>query len=741
MTPTLLGTEARLTRGDLAELRQEALLLAIALLLAFAFLALVVMVAVPSLFFNSWEGPTITAYAMIALAVITYLARSLGVQVAALLLVGGLSLTSTWLLQVYPVSVVAPWLTLIIVLAAALLGRWAGIGAAMTLSVILLGSPIQLSDPTARAAWMSSLILNWVMAAFGWITSHPIYQALNWAWNSYLLAVARTEELRDRQGELNRTVKSLNEAYYRLEQASRDLERAREAAAYARELKARFAANISHELRTPLNLIIGFTEMMATVPHLYGGHPLPVRYRSDIEAVNRNAKHLASLIDDVLDLSQIDAGRMGLYREWSSLCELTNEATRAVEALFTHKKLRLVTRVPASLPPVYVDRARIRQVLINILANAAKFTDRGGATVIVTQEINELVVAVSDTGPGIAPADLPKLFQEFQQLDTPLGREYATNGLGLAISKDFIELHGGSMWAESRLGEGTVFRFSIPLQQNVASRSLHRPWETWARLIPDSSEEKFPTIAVLSEDPASARLLQRYLDGYRVIPAATNNDVVELMHQGLADALIVINPAALDSERGSLRLPALPSETPIIACSLPDRPSMSKQQGVADYLIKPVSRDRLAAALERLGRPIRRVLVVDDDPEMVRLLAHMIHSISPHYRVLRAYNGKEAVVILREKLPDAIVLDLAMPSLDGYGVLEVLQEMPDESRLPVIVVTARESQNTGAGCWITTITRNGGLGTAELVDCLKSALDTLLLMPHSVSEPQAAAVD
>jgi len=230
-----------------------------------------------------------------------------------------------------------------------------------------------------------------------------------------------------------------------------------------RRAKEEFVANVSHELRTPLNMIIGFSEMIPELAHVYGV-ALPPALLSDIAAIRRNSQHLARLVDDVLDLSQVDAGRMALRKEWTSLREIVDEAILAVRALFESKGLSVETQIPSDLPEAFCDSTRIRQVMLNLLSNAGRYVKRGGVQVRVRQEQNELMVTVTDTGPGIAPADQQRLFQPFQQLESSLRHRSGGSGLGLTISKRFVEMHGGKMWLESQVGVGTTFGFSLPVQ-------------------------------------------------------------------------------------------------------------------------------------------------------------------------------------------------------------------------------------------------------------------------------------
>lgn len=287
----------------------------------------------------------------------------------------------------------------------------------------------------------------------------------------------------------------------------------------ARRAKEQFVANVSHELRTPLNMIVGFSEMIIQAPKAYGA-ALPAALRADLDVILRNAQHLASLINDVLDRSQVEAGRMALTRERVALPEIIDEARSGVERLYGSKGLYLRVEVPAELPPVFCDRTRIREVLLNLLTNAARYAEQGGVDLHAWQEGSDVIVSVADTGPGIAPEDAGKLFAPFQQLDGSIRRRYGGSGLGLAISKDFVELHGGKMWLESEKGRGSTFFFRLPIEplalpDSPAWRWLDAEWEYRQRTRPAAipSAAVTPRLLVVEEGTALQRLLGRYLGG------------------------------------------------------------------------------------------------------------------------------------------------------------------------------------------------------------------------------------
>jgi CheY-like chemotaxis protein len=300
-------------------------------------------------------------------------------------------------------------------------------------------------------------------------------------------------------------------------------------------------------------------------------------------------------------------------------------------------------------------------------------------------------------------------------------RPHDGSGLGLAICKRFVELHGGAIWAESERGKGTIFAFTVPLIGNVASVTLRPEWETWVRLPAAAEPER--SIVLVSADEQIQRLFQRYLDAYRILPAADVDEALAIFRQTPVHGIVLTGHPRADLYEQLGRLRAAP------------RGGI----GVAEYLIKPISGERLLQTLARVARKARVVLVVDDDPEMVRLLARMIRSGSRRYQVLRAYGGYSALELLVERRPDVVILDLVMPDLDGYGVLREMHRLEELRSIPVIAVTARgyEAETVAAGAL--SITREGGLSVGELMICLRSSLDAITRSSSSAEGLPAGA--
>ena len=642
---------------------------------------------------------------------------------AALLLFGGLLLCAFASIFLYPSSAAACTLSVVVVAASVLIGPWAGLTVALTGSVVILAVTQQRSDVLSDDIALVSLFLIWSNSVLAFLGAQPLYAALHWAWSSLTQAQEMIKQLRDSRGELGRTSKSLQEACLRLEQLNAELDRARRSAEEARRQKAEFAAAVSHELRTPLNLIIGFSEMMILSPEASYGERLPETYRDDIEAIYRNAAHISHLVDDILDLSQVEAHRMGLHTEKTTLAQIVDEALAAIGTLFRDKGLYLKACIPSSLPSVQVDPTRIRQVLLNLLSNAARFTDDGGVTVGAECNGHEITVSVADTGVGIAPDELPMVFREFRQLGRTAGHG-GGSGLGLAVSKRLIELHGGSMWVESQPGKGSTFYFTLPLTGTVVASPFESDEGVWLRM--SRHADGCRVLAVLDDTQGgeATRVFQRYLDRVEVKRVRSVREASRLAQAGRAQALLV----ASDSN-GYARLvrdrKGLP-DVPVIACSL--RGVMSAYQGIGAqaYLVKPVAREHLLTSLRRVASQARRVLIVDDDPDMVRLLAQMARTSSRRYDVYEATGGEIGLRLLHEVSPDVVVLDLIMPDVDGYQFVEIMRADSRFRETPVVVVTARGYEEQAIRVEALEVVRPAGLTVGETSRCLTATLDVLL---------------
>ncbi|MCX7838270.1 MAG: HAMP domain-containing histidine kinase, partial [Anaerolineae bacterium] len=318
-------------------------------------------------------------------------------------------------------------------------------------------------NSTEPATSLFTLLTTWLLLGILWGIDSRVRHIAQWTSAYYERARTMLEQIYQERTEREQMVADLAHANRQLALMNEKLLAARLLAEEAQRAKAAFVANVSHEFRTPLNMIIGLVDLLLETPDIYGSD-LPPALLEDLEIVHRNCEHLASMITDVLDLSQIEAGRLALHREQVNLAEVIERAVALTQPLIEKKGLSLQVSVPPDLPEVYCDRTRIRQVIVNLVSNAARLTERGSIRITAQHDANQIIVSVSDTGPGIAPEDAQRIFQPFYRGKT--GGQTGS-GLGLSISKHFVELHDGEMSFESTVGVGTTFRFSLPISPFV----------------------------------------------------------------------------------------------------------------------------------------------------------------------------------------------------------------------------------------------------------------------------------
>ncbi len=534
------------------------------------------------------------------------------------------------------------------------------------------------------------VFLNYLTAVAAWLAARQMHIALAWTQNSYTEASDLLNQLRDERLRLASTLKMLEEAYYRITRLNQALIEARSAAETARRLKAEFAANVSHELRTPLNLIIGFSETMANAPETYKNVTWSPTLRGDVEQIYRSSRHLSSLIDDILDLSALEAQQLGLAVEETSLAEVVEEAAAVVRDLYRAKRLYLKIETAPDLPRLRMDGTRIRQVLLNLLTNAIRFTREGGVTITARLVGEAIQIAVADTGIGIAAQDVAKVFEVFGQVDGAISRAHEGTGLGVPLSKRLVELHGGRLWLESQPGRGTTFYFTLPLQPAFKMDRRHLPAQP-----PVPPPTYRDALLVVEPDPLLLRTLRRQLSAYAVIEVDPGVDLTRLIDQHQPVAVLMDTqswPALPDQPEW---ITGLPDDLPLITLSLPGSLKSARALGIANYLIKPVAREQLLDAITALNRAIRTILITDDDPQLVDLLSRMLQSFGPGYTLLKAHSGEEALAGLRRQPVDLLLLDLVMPGLGGMGVLKVMKEDQALAGIPVIVISAQNPDEAG----------------------------------------------
>jgi signal transduction histidine kinase/CheY-like chemotaxis protein len=451
--------------------------------------------------------------------------------------------------------------------------------------------------------------------------------------------------------------------------------------------KSEFLANMSHELRTPLNAIIGYSEMLQEEAEDAGDS---ATYGPDLQKIHAAGKHLLELINAVLDLSKIEAGKMELYLETFDVPQMVRDIAAVVQPLAEKNANRIEVRCDEATGAMRADLTKVRQTLFNLLSNACKFTDHGTVTLRVDSEVVDgadwLRFAVSDSGIGMTPEQVGRLFQDFTQADAATGRKYGGTGLGLALSRRLCWLMGGDIGVESTPGQGSTF--TVRLAATVAEARIevsapHGSTEGGAGL---------GTVLVIDDDASIRDIVQRFLarEGFRVVTAGGGEEGLRLARQLNPDAITLdVMMPGMDGWAVLAALKADPAtaDTPVIMVTMMDDKNLGYALGAADYLTKPIDRERLLAVLAR-HRPGLPILVVDDDPALRELLRRALER--EGYVVVEAADGRAALARIEERVPGLILLDLMMPHMDGFEVLAELRTRPAWRGIPVAVVTAKD---------------------------------------------------
>jgi signal transduction histidine kinase/DNA-binding response OmpR family regulator len=454
--------------------------------------------------------------------------------------------------------------------------------------------------------------------------------------------------------------------------------------------KSQFLANMSHELRTPLNAIIGYSEMLQEDAVQLGAEELV----TDLGKIHASGQHLLGLINAVLDLAKIEAGKMDLYLETFGVSDMVRYVMEIIAPLAQKKANRLEIECDENAGSMYADLTKVRQALFNLLSNACKFTENGTVALGVTREELDgagwLVFSVRDTGIGMTPEQMERLFQEFSQADSSTTRKYGGTGLGLALSRRLCHMMGGDITVESEPGHGSTFTLRLPAEVRGPAAETAMPPST----ISQRAAANDALILVVDDDAAARETMERFLvrEGFSVVTASGGREALRLARELRPDAITldVMMPdldgwTVLAAIKGD---PAL-ADIPAILVTIVDEKNRGYSLGAADYMVKPIDRERLVRMLKNLCRPgARRVLVVDDDDVLRGAVARMLER--EGWSVTEAHNGRAALALFGEARPDVIVLDLLMPEMGGLEFLAEFRRHAEWRHIPVVVVTAKD---------------------------------------------------
>ena len=692
-------------------------------------------IGVAQLFILLYESPTpfpLPAIGLwllltsLSLAVLSLSGRA--PRVARHLLVWGLTAVLLYAMFYLP----APWLPFVgvlLIFCQAMLVQ----GSEFLTGAMLAGTAVYLVTARNYPYLLAGILANLFLAVIiAWLTIRALYTALDWLSKTQRRAEQLLDVTRSQQAELRSTVKSLQITNELRLQAERELLIANKQARESQRMKEQFAANISHEFRTPLSIILGFSEVMYLSPEVYGSLAWPPKLYRDVSQIYRNSRHLMSMIDDILDLSHFEMTGFTLNKQPTELEPLLQEALGMVADLFRNDAVTLKAEIEPDLPLLELDRTRMRQVFLNLLNNACRFTEKGTVCLRAFRHDGEVRIQVVDTGPGVPEEQRARIFTEFYQVDYSLSRKHGGAGLGLAICHRFVRAHDGRIWVDSVMGQGSTFTVALSVEESPPGGQLYRTRDLEARL-----SGKLEPVLVVDPDPSVTSLVQRHLTDYEVIPLA---DGTELEAQVATHHPVAVVWNVTPGERPPA--PVLSVPVPLITCSLPSRAWMADAFGALACLNKPINFEQLNQYIDSLG--VENLLVVDDNSGICQLVERSLAARSDSVTVRVAYDGESGLSAMRQQPPDLLLLDLIMPGLNGRQVFDIMQQDETLAQIPVILLTATDfisEQFAGQNSQLT-VHRSQMLQPLELLHCIQPILKVLpppygnLLADAALGQPQ-----
>ena len=478
------------------------------------------------------------------------------------------------------------------------------------------------------------------------------------------------------------------EARERLEEKNTELQVSQKAAETANEAKSTFLANMSHELRTPLNAIIGYSEMLMEDAEDENEDFIP-----DLDKINNSGKHLLGLINDILDLSKVESGKMELYIEEFDLKKVIDEIESTIKPLVEKNNNELKIDYNSDLKTMTADVTKIRQILLNLLSNSSKFTKEGTITISVTDSKDQdqsIDFTIADTGIGMTPEQVDKVFKPFTQADEKTTRKFGGTGLGLTITKMFAEMMGGDIDLSSEEGKGTTFIVTIPI--TVIDKKKQ---ETSELITETNSEDTKYKVLVIDDDDNAQDMMKKFLEkqDFSILQAKSGEDGLNLAAEHLPDVITLdVMMPEMDGWEvlAALQANETTKNIPVIMLTMANEPDIGYSLGATDYLTKPVNWNELSSVLMRhqIASDSQAILIVEDDETTRDMLRKSLET--NEFKVRTAVNGKEALEKVKQSKPGLILLDLMMPEMDGFEFAEKLRENKEWLDIPVVVITAKD---------------------------------------------------
>jgi CheY-like chemotaxis protein/signal transduction histidine kinase len=497
---------------------------------------------------------------------------------------------------------------------------------------------------------------------------------------------AKNEEIKAQSEEMAAQSIELRKQTEELLQQNVELDQQRLAVEEANRLKSQFLSNMSHELRTPLNSVMALSRVLM----MQASTKLSTEEVNYLEIIERNGKNLLTLINDILDLSKIEAGRMDINPKPFSLRMTIGDIVESIAPLAGEKQIEFHQDIPEDLPPLESDEIRVSQILQNLIGNAVKFTDAGSVTVSVRLNQERFFVRIADTGIGVAEKDLPYIFDEFRQVDGTSARKHEGTGLGLTIARKASRMLGGDITVQSSKEVGSIFTLTLP----IAWRGKKPVLEPLVIRKVSGVKSERKTILIVDDEPDMAAMISRYLlqEGYNTLTATSGSEALILAERErpFAITLDIIMPDMDGWEvlQGLKKNPET-KDIPVIIVSISEGRETGLALGAIGYVTKPVSKKQLISEIEKIGKPGTRSIMIADDNEMDRRQIGRIIE-AEGLDLIEAKDGAVCLELIKKQVPDVLVLDLMMPELDGFAVLEKIRGNPETRDLPVIVVTAKD---------------------------------------------------